>query len=211
MLRMKLYQRYVFIVFGNIVTDSFTGVLVCGETLLPRTGTSCWLQISTRNESFFESSVAIRSPAARLHSPNRIEYHYTSRAETLPDLYNHLSLEEIEPRLRRSNRRTIPNTIENLYMALQTRSNLPRTIFRQMSVGKQNQKINLEATILSSYRKLLIKQRAHEWPQALEYSASSSSHKYKLYRIISLEKLHEMDLGIIRQYCDLNDNVTQCD
>lgn len=58
-------------------------------------------------------------------------------------------------------------------------------------------------------KKISYLQYCAELPPDLACFAGLGSHPNKLYRIISFDKLHVLDLGIIRQYCDLKNSIIQ--
>lgn len=53
--------------------------------------------------------------------------------------------------------------------------------------------------------------RSHDLPPALASVAGLGSNPFCLYDIIALEKLHVINLGVIRQFCDLAQVVLRLD
>lgn len=57
------------------------------------------------------------------------------------------------------------------------------------------------------YPRHLIAHIAHEFPPTLSYFGGLGSAPHNLYLIVSFDKLHVLDLGIFRQFCDLTNTV----
>lgn len=107
------------------------------------------------------------------------------------------------------NRRTAQNTPDQLSNYMLEQQDVLLTINHQLLVADHNKQRHLEPNILSSSRRFHISNSAHEFSPAVTFFAVSGSHPNNLYRIISFDKLHVLDLGIIRQYCDLTNSIIQ--
>lgn len=77
----------------------------------------------------------------------------------------------------------------------------------QLNAARHNCIRSLDTVALSTMKGKLILTYAHELPPALSDFAGLGAHPFKLYNVIEFHKLQVMDLGLIRQFCDLTSTV----
>lgn len=78
-----------------------------------------------------------------------------------------------------------------------------------MAVSLHNLHLHLTAAQLAESRRHLVVHSAHDFPPALSCFAGLGFAPCNVYRVVSFDKLHVMDLGIIRQFCDMTKSFLQ--
>lgn len=81
------------------------------------------------------------------------------------------------------------------------------TVRFQLLLAVHNTKRNLRPLEVLTARRHLIRYSSHDLPPCLSCFAGLGSRPCNLYRVVSFDKLHVSDLGIIRQFCDLSNTV----
>ena len=82
-----------------------------------------------------------------------------------------------------------------------------KTVGCQLSLGVHATCRHLDAREVKAARDHLINHSAHEYPPALAGFAGLGSSPFHLYTAVSFDKLHVLDLGLTRLYCDHTNSV----
>lgn len=99
-------------------------------------------------------------------------------------------------------------TTTDIFPSVHTHSlNQLLTVRNQLCTARYNIHRNLMNVELSTTRLHLISHSAHDFPPALPAFSGLGSAPYNLYLIVSLDKLHVLDPGIIHPFCDLTNTV----
>lgn len=198
-LRRELIQRFIFITFKSLISSSYTGHAIIGSLLIPRIGT-----------------INADQPQERailcLKGQNR--YMYSSHC-SLPSFVSD-SLSESPSNLNR----TVPMSddddspapgrrifLVNRTDQLSTDGHNPRNVFHtvasQLTLAHHDLSPSLPPSTTAPLRRQLLLLSAHPYPSAISPFAGLGSPPFNLSRVVSFDKLHVFDIGIIRQYCDL--------
>lgn len=97
----------------------------------------------------------------------------------------------------RITRRIAPNNSVQLSDGSHPQRDVCVTLRHQLILAKQNQSRRLDTYSISHYILFAISNRAHDFPPALACFTVLGSAPHNLYRIITFDKLHVVDLGII--------------
>lgn len=101
----------------------------------------------------------------------------------------------------------MPNTNAELSPVLHPQRDVNPSLQHELTVADFNESsISLIGSLKSS-RRLLIKHSAHDPPPSLGCFARLGSPQHNLYRMIRFDKLHVLDLGLIRQFCNLTNTL----
>lgn len=104
---------------------------------------------------------------------------------------------------------SIRNTDAQMSIARHPERDPTLTVRHQLRVASHHMHHNMDNVQLASSRRHLIAFSAHEFPPALSSFAGLGSTPCNLYRIVSFDKLHVVNMGITRQFCDLMHGVLQ--
>lgn len=81
------------------------------------------------------------------------------------------------------------------------------TVCHQLRAALHNQRPHLSSIQLATKSRHIITYNAHCLPSALSFFLILGSAPCNLYLLISFDKLHVVDLGIIRQLCDISNKI----
>lgn len=98
---------------------------------------------------------------------------------------------------------SITNSVAQLSSVKQPERDPSHTFLNHLNIGKQTQSRYMSSAQLSTTRYHLITQSAHELLPSLACFLGLTSPAFNLYRIVTFDKLHVIDLGLIKQFCDL--------
>lgn len=104
---------------------------------------------------------------------------------------------------------SLRNTVVRLYLTRHTWREPTGTVRHQVLASLHYIHHHLDSVQLALSEKHLISHSAHDLPPALSAFSGLGSTPCNLYRIISFDKLHVVDLGIMRQFCDLTNTILQ--
>lgn len=208
-MRLELYQRFIFRVFCDMITASYSGFPYLGDMFFPRLAMIVAdqpeeraLLCLKRRDSFMDcthctlpsripSTSAVRIRSTNPHTP-----------------YFQSSSDDESPAAHRA-RKTVPNITAQLSTDSHPHRDVARTLQHQLCVASHNRYCSLPVASVSASRRFLVASSAHDLPPALGCFAGLGSPPHLLYNIVSFDKLHVIDLGITRQFCDLVNTVIQ--
>lgn len=85
--------------------------------------------------------------------------------------------------------------------------NVQRTVSHQLSIAKHDYNSYLDPSTAAYLRRKRLLHSAHSYPPAMASFTGLGLPRFILYCLISFDKLHLVDLGVTRQYCDLVNTV----
>lgn len=203
--QMILFQRFIFLTFKDLIKASHFGCVVNGVTLLPRISMVIVDQPEERavfclkaKDSFMDCTLCTL--------PSRV----FNERERGPGSQLDSTDEESHIPTRRSNS-SIRNKLVQLDYKNHAKRSVPNTIRNQLKMAVHKTNPTLSPDQLREIKHFLIMNSAQDFPPALAAFDGLGSAPFLLYVTPSFDKLHVMDLGLIRMFSDLTNTVIQRD
>lgn len=200
-MKMQLIHRFVYRMFKDLIQASFTGFVLDGQIFTPRIA----MYIADQPEE--RSMLSLKRQGSEMDCthcslPSQFPSSAQHQLSDQPIAATDTDTDEDAPssHRRRSSRK---NTNMELSRTCHPRRSVSRTVRYQLSIAQHNRTQNLDSATLSARRRYLMEHSAHEYPPSLASFAGLGSPPHSLYHIVSYDKLHVLDLGLTRQFCDL--------
>lgn len=201
-LKLQLAQRFLFLHFKPLIKAYYKGTVQNGCTYFPLVAMlvddqpeeRTLLSLKRRDSDMDCTHCMLRSRIGGTQHRHQTQVVSSSSDEHVTAPRRHCS---------------VCNTVGKLSFIRTCERATCGTVHHQLFVSLHSFHRHLEANQFADVRCHLVGHSAQYFPSALSYFAGLRSTAYSMYRIISFDKLHVLNLGIICEFCDMTNTFLQ--
>lgn len=200
MLKLEVSQRYLFLVFKKMIEASQNGKIIQGAILYPRIAMTIMDQPEERSTLFLKDKNSFMD-CTHCVLPSRTRVLNTN--EAMQSSTGELSNVRQQVRVRRT-QTSQKNRAAQLDRTEHESRPVAETLSCQLETATNQRILNnqLQSKTLPESETFLNMNSCHAFPPSLSAFDGPGSPPYMLYSTVTFDKLHVMDLGIIRLFCD---------
>lgn len=201
-LKLQLFHRFLYMVLMALLSASFSGAVINNATFFARVGMIVadqpeerTLLCLKRRDSDMDCTHCVL--------PSRIRSMASRHRSTVSSSDD----DSVSPSRRRT---SIRNGMAHTSIRSYPERNPVATVHHQLLLAQHRRDgTDVSSALLAEARQHTISHSAHEYPPVYACFAGLGSMPYYLYRVISFDKLHVMDLGVTRLICDVCNTLLQ--